>query len=116
MIVFTVSGGITGASRVLRLDADGAAVAEGTGAAVPGRLPPGDVDGITEALDASGLFDPGAAAERTFPPPAGAADVQSYEIRYRGATVLAHDTVVPDRLAPAVRRLRLALQSVQRGA
>ncbi len=111
MIIFAVEGGFTGQLRSLRIAPDGAAVAEVSGRRSSADLTRDQVEAITAELDSSGLFTTG--ARHSYPPPQGA-DVQRYEIRYRGATVVAHDTAVPPELTTAVQLLQAALRDVQR--
>ncbi|MFC5380603.1 hypothetical protein [Aquipuribacter nitratireducens] len=107
---FEVEGGYTGQARALTVHPDGTAEVEVSGHRSTGRLPASTVAELTAALDRAGGLDavvPGAGT-----PPG--ADRQRYTLTYRGATAVAHDGAVPDRLQEAVRLLRQAMTSLRR--
>jgi hypothetical protein len=105
VIWFGIEGGFAHRQRELSIAADGA-----TSAVVGGRSSTGLIDAerlaqIRAELDASGLFGSG---DRSYPPSRGA-DLQRYEIRYAGSTVISYDTTVPAGLARAIELLQQVL-------
>lgn len=104
-VYFEVDGGFTNQIRSLSVGSDGEAEVEVSGRSSTRRLPGERIDAITTELDRSGLFD----RDRTYEA-SGGADLQRYQIRYRGATVVAYDTTVPSELTAAVRLLEEALR------
>lgn len=104
-VYFAVEGGFANQMRSMTFGADGQAEIEISGRSSQRVLASDVVDAITTELDRSGLFD----QDRTYQPGEGA-DFQRYEIRYRGATVVAYDTTVPPELTEAVRLLDQAIR------
>ena len=102
IVYFTVEGGFANLARSIAI-ADGRRCRGTTGGRVPtrGRSQETDLQAIVTDLDRSGLFD----RNREYPAPAAGADLQRYEIRYEGATVVAYDTTVPAELSGVVARL-----------
>lgn len=109
MITFGIEGGFAAQLRSLQISPDGDLVADISGRRSTGRLSKAQLAAIVAALDASGLFD----ADHSYPAPSNGADLQRYEITYRGHTVVAHDTTVPRALNGAVRLLDAALRAVR---
>ena len=70
------------------------------------QLEPAVSESIVAALEESGLFD----QDRTLEPEGGA-DLQRYEIRYAGHTVIVYDTTIPEELATAIELLEAAIRS-----
>ncbi len=99
-ISFYVEGGYANLRRTLHLDSEDRVEYEVGGAWSVGEARPGRFLEISALLDASNLFD----EDRTFDVKRGA-DLQRYEIRYQGHTVVAYDTSLPDALTEAVQRL-----------
>lgn len=104
-IYFAVEGGYAALTRSITIGEDGAATKEISGRSSSLQLGTDQVAAIVEHLDDSGLFN----RDRTYP--ADGADLQRYEIRYRGATIVAHDTSVPPPLTEAIQLLEAALRS-----
>jgi hypothetical protein len=96
-----VSGGYANLKRSVTIGESGSVERELGGTRSRRALEPTDLGALLAELDASGLFD----QDREYPPPPGAADLQRYEIRYRGVTVVAYDTTVPPELGSVLSRL-----------
>lgn len=106
-VYFAVEGGFANQIRSLSIAADGAATAEVSGRSSQGEVEPAILRTIISELDGSGLFDQDRTYEAT-----GGADLQRYEIRYDGATVVAFDTTVPAELTEVIRLLDETLRAV----
>lgn len=104
-IQFAAEGGFTGQMRSISITDDGSTQVEVSGRQRQGQLAPATVDAIRDALDASGLFE----QDRIDESPSGA-DLQRYELTYRGATVVVFDTAVPAELQPAIDLLEAAIR------
>jgi hypothetical protein len=104
LIWFQVEGGFANQIRTITIGTGGAARIEVSGRPAERRLAPETVRAIVAELDGSGLFD----RDRTYP--ATGADLQRFEIRYAGATVIAYDTSLPAELRAAVRLLEAAIR------
>ena len=104
VVRFEVQGGFANLARSVTISGDGAVTRVRSGQESTGRLSTDEVTAIERALDGSGLFD----RDREYPAPPGSADLQRYEITYRGHTVVAHDTTVPAELNEAVALLDAA--------
>lgn len=104
-IYFSVEGGFTGLGRSMTITADGSTEIEVSGRRSTTEIDTATRQAIVAELDRSGLFD----RNRNYP--ARGADLQRYEIRYRGATVVAQDTSVPEPLIHAIELLDAALRS-----
>lgn len=105
-VYFGAEGGFANQIRTLTFGSDGEAVVEVSGRRSERTLDGAAVEAILAQLDGSGLFD----QDREYTP-TGGADLQRYEIRYGGFTVVAHDTTVPAELAEAIRLLEEALRA-----
>ena len=105
LLYFAVEGGFANLARSLTVARDGSAVAELNGQRSARQIDAATRQAIVAELERSKLFD----RDRTYP--AQGADLQRYEIRYAGATVVAYDTSVPDPLSRAVELLEAALRS-----
>jgi hypothetical protein len=105
LIYFAVDGGIANQMRSIAIAPDGSATVEVNGRAGTKVLPPATVEAITAQLAASGLFD------RDLNYPAQGADLQRYEIRFQGATVVWFDTSAPPALQAPAAALERALRS-----
>lgn len=99
-IHYTVEGGFTGQTRKLTIGEDGSVKIDRNGAVTTGRLDASRRTAVLDALDGSGLF----VRDREDRQPAGA-DLQRYEIRYRGHTVVVWDTTIPPELGEALTLL-----------
>lgn len=104
LIRFRVDGGFANQIRRITIGAGGTARIEVSGRPAERRLAPETIRAIVAELDASGLFD----RDRTYP--ATGADLQRFEIRYAGATVVGYDTSLPEELRAAVRLLEAAIR------
>ena len=104
-VYFSVEGGLAGRMRTITISPDGSTVVEVSGRRTTGQLDRATGEAIVSQLDQSRLFD----RDREYP--AQGADLQRYEIRYAGATVVAYDTSIPDRLNPAIQLLEGTLRS-----
>lgn len=105
-VYFGVEGGFANQIRSLSIGPDGDAVVEVSGRTSERTIAAEIVAAIVGELDRSGLFD----QDREYEP-TGGADLQRYEIRYRGFTVVAHDTTVPAELTEAIRLLDETLRA-----
>lgn len=105
MIEFSVDGGFANLARSISIASDGTVDRVRSRQASSGQLTAEQVAAIVAELDQSGLFD----RDREYPPPPGAADLQRYQISYRGVTVVSYDTTVPAELAGAIGLLEQAL-------
>ena len=105
LIYFAVEGGIANQMRSIAIAPDGSAAVEINGRASTKTLPPATVTALTAQLAGSGLFD----RDRTYP--AQGADLQRYEIRFRGVTVIWFDTSTPPGLQATAGELEQALRS-----
>ncbi len=101
-VYFAVEGGIANLVRSISIDADGAAQIEVSGRSSPRTIDAATLEAIRDQLDQSELFD----QDRVYE--AEGADLQRYEIRYAGHTVVSYDTSVPLGLTEAVRLLEEA--------
>jgi len=105
LIYFAVDGGIANQMRSIAIASDGAAAVQVNGRSTSTQLPADTVQGLTRQLTESGLFD----RNRSYP--AQGADLQRYEIRFRGATVVWFDTSTPAALQAPTAALERALRS-----
>jgi hypothetical protein len=101
IIEFAVSGGFANLTRRVRIDEARDVELERGGRRARATIDEAELTELVGLLDTSGLFD----RDREFPASARAADLQRYEIRYGGATVVAYDTTVPPQLDRAVEVL-----------
>lgn len=101
VVYFAVDGGFANLRRSVAVAADGSLAIERGGVTSSGQLDPSDLSRIVTELGRSELFD----RDREYPAPGTGTDLQRYEIRYRGVTVVAFDTTVPGSLQPAVNLL-----------
>ena len=101
LVDFSVEGGYANLARSVAISETGAYEVERSGHRSSGTMSQAELDALVAELDESALFD----RDREYPPPAGAADLQRYEIRYNGVTVVAYDTTVPPELTRAVSSL-----------
>jgi hypothetical protein len=101
IVYFAVEGGYAGLARSIAIAEDGAVEVRRGGEPRSGAIGEADLQAIVTELDRSGLFD----HNREYPAPAAGADLQRYEIRYKGATIVASDTVVPAELSDVIARL-----------
>ncbi|MGE0511258.1 MAG: hypothetical protein AB7Q42_20280 [Acidimicrobiia bacterium] len=105
LVSFQVEGGFANQMRSIVIARDGTATTEVSGLISEKQLDETTVETIVAELDRSGLFD----EDRTYP--AEGADLQRFEIRYAGATLVAFDTTMPSALAEAVRLLEGAIRN-----
>jgi hypothetical protein len=103
-VYYAVEGGFANLRRSVAIAGDGSLDIDRNGLTSKGELSQEQLASIQSELDRSGLFD----RNREYPAPKGSADLQRYEIRYRGATVVAHDTTVPAELSRAITLLEQA--------
>ena len=103
-VYFAVDGGFANLVRNISIDGDGVAQIEVSGRSSERTLDPATVEAIRDQLAQSGLFD----QDRTYD--AEGADLQRYEIRYAGHTVVSYDTSVPLELTEAIRLLEEAIR------
>jgi hypothetical protein len=101
IVYFSVEGGYGNLARSIAIAEGGAVEVERGGKPTSDVIGKADLEAIVTDLNRSGLFD----RNREYPPPTGAADLQRFEIRYAGATIVAYDTTVPAELADVVARL-----------
>ena len=110
LIYFSVEGGFANLGRTITIKTDGTASVDANGRVSEGALEAETVSGIVDLLDGSALFD----RDSTFA--AEGVDLQRYEIYYRGSTVVADDTAIPDGLVAAIALLDQTIRDVQTGA
>lgn len=103
-VYFSVEGGFANRIRSVKIGDGSVAEVVVGGRASATDVEPEVVEAIIDALDRSRLFD----RDRCYEPEPGA-DLQRYEIRYAGATVVAFDTTVPDELTEAITLLEAVL-------
>jgi hypothetical protein len=108
-IHFAVEGGFANLARSITIGDGGAAEVETSGTTRDATVDPATVEQIVAELEASGLFD----RDRRYD--AEGADLQRYEIRYAGATVVAFDTAVPGELTGAIELLEAAIRAARTG-
>jgi hypothetical protein len=101
IVEFGVSGGFANLTRRVAIDEASEVDLDRGGRRARATIDDADLAELVGLLDASGLFD----QDREFPPTAPGADLQRYEIRYRGTTLVAYDTTVPPELDRAVALL-----------
>lgn len=101
LIYYAVQGGFTGLNRSTTIATDGATVWDSNDSTTNGSIALEDLDTLKTELDNSGLFD----RDREFPAPHNMADLQRYEVRYKGATVVAYDLTIPPELSQAIAHL-----------
>jgi hypothetical protein len=104
-VFFAVEGGFANLARIISINGDGMAQIEVSGRASERTLDEATVEAIRAQLAQSGLFD----QDRTYETEGGA-DLQRYEIRYAGHTVVSNDTTVPPELTEAIRLLEEAIR------
>jgi hypothetical protein len=109
VIWFAVEGGFAHQLRELVVAEDGTTQAVVSGRPSTGHLAAAALARIRAELDGSGLFGSG---DHEYPPGRGA-DLQRYEIRYAGSTVVAYDSTVPGELTTAIQLLQQALLDTQ---
>lgn len=105
-VYFAVEGGFANQIRSISIAPDGSAVVEVSGRTAEGQVEAATVAEIVAELDRSGLFD----RDRTYDVEGGA-DLQRYELRYAGHTIVAYDTTVPPELDTAIAMLEAAIRS-----
>ena len=108
-IYFAVEGGFANQRRSITIAAGGEATVDVNGVVSDAALDGVSRSAIVSELEASGLFD----RDRTYD--AQGADLQRYEIRYAGSTMVAYDTSVPDELVEAIRLLEEAIRAARTG-
>jgi hypothetical protein len=96
-------------ARSITIGDGGAAEVETSGTTRDATVDPATVEQIVAELEASGLFH----RDRRYD--AEGADLQRYEIRYAGATVVAFDTAVPGELTGAIELLEAAIRAARTG-
>lgn len=104
LVEYAVEGGYAHQLRSVAVHEDGTLDVVRGGARSSVRWGADQVRALVTELEASGLFG----TDHEFPAAAGA-DLRRHEIRYAGATVVAHDTTVPPVLRAAVSMLEQAL-------
>ncbi len=105
LIYFGVEGGFANQMRSITIADDGSAMVDISGTTSEKQLDSAAVKALVAQLEASGLFN----QDRTYE--ASGADLQRFEIRYAGATVVGYDTSLPDELRPATAMLDAAIRS-----
>ena len=110
LIYFSVEGGFANLGRTITITTDGTASVDANGRVSEGTLDTKTVSNIVDLLDRSALFD----RDSTFA--AEGADLQRYEIHYRGSTVVAYDSAIPDGLVEALALLDQTIRDVQTGS
>jgi hypothetical protein len=104
LIHFAAEGGFAGQARSITVVDGGSAVVEMNGVASDEQLDREQLAAIVAELERSELFD----RDREYE--AQGADLQRYEIRYAGSTVVAYDTSVPEPLQEAILLLEQAIR------
>src|SRR3954454_17879572 len=101
VIRWSRSGGIAGASEVLRIRSDNVALAGPKGQkGLPAQPGAAEFTKLRKVLDAANL----AVSKRHYPAP-GAADTFQYSVTYKGHTVDGDQTTLPKRIMRAMRAL-----------
>jgi hypothetical protein len=107
LVYFAVEGGFANQMRSITIAESGEATVEVNGVASDLPLDEASRAAIVAQLERSGLFD----RDRTYD--ARGADLQRYEIRYSGSTVVAYDTSVPGDLVEPIRLLEEAIRTAR---